>query len=99
MNPKASPVDEELLQRVDEVLHYLWDPIGVRGVPEARDEYRTYTPQVFSLLKNSASAEKVAQYLNTVATDRMGLQGNLANDRETAEVLVNWEQVLRERRA
>ncbi|MEI7614315.1 MAG: hypothetical protein WCK63_15545 [Betaproteobacteria bacterium] len=99
MNPKVSPSDEELLQRVDEVLHYIWDPIGVSGVPEARDEYRTYSPQVFSLLKNSASVEKVAQYLNSVATDRMGLQANPTNDRETAEVLVNWVEFLRERRA
>ena len=74
MNPKVPPADEEILQRVDEVLHYIWDPIGVSGVPEARDDYRIYGPQVLSLLKNSVSVEKVAQYLNSVAIDRRVLQ-------------------------
>jgi|GEM_PF-7106682 len=29
--------DAELHQRIDEILHYLWDPIGVAHVPDARD--------------------------------------------------------------
>ncbi len=48
---KLSDRENELYQRVDEVLHYLWDPIGVSDVPGARDEYHSYVPQVFSLLK------------------------------------------------
>ena len=42
MGRGISSLDEELYRRVDEVLHYLWDPIGVAGIPEARDEYYGY---------------------------------------------------------
>jgi hypothetical protein len=41
--------EQELLTRVNEVLHYIWDPIGVRGEPNARDEYDSYVPEVYSL--------------------------------------------------
>jgi hypothetical protein len=39
------PKDKELYRRIDEVVHYLWDPIGVSDVPEARDEYHSYLPE------------------------------------------------------
>jgi hypothetical protein len=53
------------------VLHYLWDPIGVAGIPEARDEYYGYLPQVFNLLKANAGADEIANYLFEVATRSM----------------------------
>jgi len=31
--------EKELYRRTDEILHYLWDPIGVSDTPQARDEY------------------------------------------------------------
>jgi hypothetical protein len=36
---KLSPQDKRLLSRVEEILHYMWDPIAVAGEPQARDEY------------------------------------------------------------
>ena len=37
---------EEFNRRSDEVLHYLWDPIGVAGTVMARDEYTGYVPRL-----------------------------------------------------
>ena len=34
---KLSRKKNELLKRIDEIMHYIWDPIGVFGVPSARD--------------------------------------------------------------
>jgi hypothetical protein len=50
MGSRMSPKDDALYQAVGEVMHYIWDPIGVAGVPQARDEYYSYVPQVFGLL-------------------------------------------------
>ena len=33
----------ELERRIDEVLFYVWDPIGVSDTPAARGEYSSYT--------------------------------------------------------
>jgi hypothetical protein len=97
MGKKLSPSDEELYRRTDEVLHYIWDPIGVAEAPTARDEYYSYLPKVFSLLKTNAGAEQIADYLFQVSTELMGLNGNRAHDLRVAEVLLDWKQVALEK--
>lgn len=74
----------ELYRRVDEVLRYLWDPIGVSGVPEARDEYHAYLPHVFSLLIHEADKSQIVDFLIKTETETMGLS-NTPHTREGAE--------------
>jgi len=59
MKQKLSPVEKELYQRTDEVLHYLWNPLGVSDIPKARDEYYSYLPQVFSLILKGSDAKEI----------------------------------------
>jgi len=87
-------LDAELHQRIDEILHYLWDPIGVAYVPEARGEYASYLPKVFSLLKSNAKANDIAGYLTEITTERMGLSENTVHDRAIATLLLAWEERL-----
>lgn len=44
---------DELERRVDEVLFYKWDPIGVNSYVGARAEYRCYVPAVLEKLKRA----------------------------------------------
>jgi hypothetical protein len=97
MGKKLSPPDNELYRRVDEVLHYVWDPIGVAGEPMARDEYHSYLPQVFQQLKSGGTAQDIADYLYNVTTDRMGLSGNRKHDEEVAAVLIGWMNAVQEK--
>jgi hypothetical protein len=85
--------DNELYQRVDEVLHYLWDPIGISDVPEARDEYHSYLPHVFSLLKAGVNENDIADYLGGITADRMGMGTNRKRDLEVAEILICWREL------
>jgi hypothetical protein len=39
MNNKLTINQSELFRRIDEILFYVWDPIGVNDSPYARDEY------------------------------------------------------------
>lgn len=91
--------DIELLLRVDEVLHYLWDPIGISGVPQARDEYSTYAGGVLSLLKRGAKASDVADYLGKVRRENMeiGPSQHSLSELEVAEVLIDWKDVMEEK--
>jgi len=50
-----------------------WDPIGVRGVREAADEYDTYVGQVGRRLREGATVDEIADYLTWVEQDHMGL--------------------------
>ncbi|MBL0730733.1 hypothetical protein [Piscinibacter sp. HJYY11] len=94
MGEKLSPADLELYQRTDEVLHSVWDPIGVANAPMARDEYHGYLPQVFRLLKEEASAEEIATYLESIATERMGFNANPQQAREVAKLLLEWKEIV-----
>jgi hypothetical protein len=61
---------------VDEVPHYIWGPIGVSGMPQARD--CSYLPVIFQLVKDRADTGIIGRQLHEIATVRMGSKsGNL----------------------
>jgi hypothetical protein len=97
MGMKLSPKDAALYQATDEVLHYIWDPIGVRDVPQARDEYHSYLPQVFRMLREGQSAESIAGYLGKVTTETMGLSGKAEADLSAAAILISWKEAIDEK--
>lgn len=80
-----------LHRAIDEVLHYVWDPIGVNSIPQARDEYHEYLPQVFSMLRDGANESAIAAYLTSLTTERMGLSPRPDHDRDVARVLLVWK--------
>jgi hypothetical protein len=80
----------ELYRRVDEVLHYRWDPCQASDVPQARDEYYGYLPSIFSLVKGGADAVTIAEHLASIEQDRMGLPGNASSLLAIGELLVSW---------
>lgn len=96
MEQKLSSQELALYRVVDEVLHYIWDPIGVSGAPQARDEYHGYLLQVFGLLQRGAEASAIANYLSQSVVERMGLAGNAERDLEVANILIDWKDVIRE---
>jgi hypothetical protein len=99
MGTKLSPQDNELCQRIDEVLHYIWDPIGVRTEPNARDEYESYLPHVFSMVKHGVSAAALARHLQEITTGRMGLSSVETHDLEVAQLILDWQRTVAEKYA
>jgi hypothetical protein len=90
MGSRLPPEELELYKRCDEVLHYIWDPIGVAGAPGARDEYESYLPQVFKLLRGGAERDEIADYLVRVETESMGMATGRTRAQNAATVLVEW---------
>jgi hypothetical protein len=43
MAREQSDFELELYRRVDEILYYVWDPIGLAASPAARNEYKLAT--------------------------------------------------------
>ena len=84
--------------RVDEVLHYIWDPLGVSDFPEARDEYYAYSAVVFVMLKNGASASEIEGYLTKTRGEHIGVgRGPEAvSEADIADLLVRWKQAILE---
>ena len=77
---------------VRKILLDAWDPLGVREVPEAHDEYDAYVGSIYSMLMDQrASADEISAWLYAVATEHMGLPPDpfvAARGREAAEALV-----------
>ena len=53
-----------------------WDPIGVADIPEAYDEYNMYAGGVAAILMRGEPKDKLVEYLWTIETENMGLDGN-----------------------
>ena len=58
--------------QIRHVLLEVWDPIGVRDMPEAQDEYDSYLGEIFQLLTTGGTDEQIADYLWNQANDHMG---------------------------
>jgi hypothetical protein len=92
--------DEELTRWWEEtgehelrqVLLWRWDPIGVAdSFPNTADEYDGYAPAVADLLRRGATDTEVAEHLETVERDSLGLAGS-SPDRLAylGELLTGW---------
>ena len=68
---------------IHDILLKEWDPIGVRHIPEAQDEYNAYVAEVYRLLTKRASRQEIFDYLWWVETKHMSLCG----DRQRTEMI------------
>lgn len=81
---------KELLiyKRIDDILWFEWDPIGVNEFHEARDEYQGYLYQIYDLKKSKESIESVADELYKIETGNMGLLVNIERCRQVAKRII-----------
>ena len=78
--------------RIRRILMEHWDPIGVRDIPEACDEYDLYVGKLYVMLMNDRASEaSINAFLFSTATDHMGLSPSdflTAATAKTAAILV-----------
>ena len=82
---------ERLCSKVRAILSADWDPIGVRDVPEAKDEYEPYVVPVAKRLMAAISHSNLSNYLLEIETGTMGLGGDNDRARAVAEKLRDIE--------
>lgn len=74
----AAAKDFLLYKKIDDILWFDWDPIGINDIAP-RDEYQSYIPEVFRLVKAKADKEEIAGTLYRIETGIMGMSGSLDN--------------------
>jgi len=72
-------------EKVRQILLTDWDPIGVRDVPAASDEYNQYVAPIVKMAKTGKTILEVSEYLLEIETGAMGLKGNRGRARVAAE--------------
>ena len=97
--PKAQ-IQSKLENFVSEVLFYVWDPIGVNGMPSCRDEYDNYVPIVVAYLRRSYRKEGLTVLLRYLAQDYIGVDisrhHRKKRTRETQRILLELCDDLKE---
>jgi len=81
--------EKELYDKIDEILWREWDPIGVNDIEDVREEYQSYTPQIFSLKIQGADKLIISEHLYKLETNNMGLTGNKNNCEEVAQKIID----------
>lgn len=87
------PADDHLYMRLDEVTHYLWDPIGISEYPEGRDEYHSYLPEIYARVK-AGDRDKIIEYLRWVECERMGMSFNEERAEFACDVMLRWKDII-----
>ncbi|MBZ0253259.1 MAG: hypothetical protein K8I02_07965 [Candidatus Methylomirabilis sp.] len=77
-DPRA-PV-RQALEHVRRILWEDWDPIGVRDVSSARDEYDSYAPPLLRMIQEGHTAAALAEHLRSLEVEQMGLAGRPVDD-------------------
>jgi hypothetical protein len=83
MGKKMSEKDLEIYKKIDEILYFDWNPIGIDELP--RDEYQSYTPKIFTLKKSEANNETIAQTLCELELYILGNPGDIVRCREISK--------------
>lgn len=85
----------ELNQRIDEVLYYEWDPIGVSDEPCARAEYSSYTMTILKYVLTE-DLNQIANQLSKIETDSMGLTSDKDRNLKVAQRLLDYKYAVEE---
>lgn len=94
MSKKLTSKQSKLYKRIDEVLFYVWDPIGINDSPYARDEYHSYIPIIFTLAQKKDCTNEIAEYLNSVQMVTMGLGSDVERCKRVADYIFEWSEYL-----
>lgn len=65
-----------------------WDPIGIKEIKEASDEYDAYVGEIHKMLIARRSAREVFDYLWWLETKHMGLAGDAQTTEQFAQRLM-----------
>ncbi len=95
MTEKMLPKDAELYRRIEEVVHYIWDPIGICGHPQARNEYYSYMTAIYGRVQGG-KIEEIVEYLKWAASENMGLGFDKEKATEAARVMLDWREFINE---
>lgn len=76
-----------LQQKIRAILLEEWDPIGVIEIPDARDEYDGYVPDIYAILISQKPINDVFDYLLWAEAEHMGLTVNRQRTQRISEQL------------
>ena len=77
--------NEDIILKVKAILLNEWDPIGVKAIPEAKDEYDDYAATLCRMIAEGKHESDFYEYLFWVESNRICLNVNIAHTQEVAK--------------
>jgi hypothetical protein len=74
-------------KKIDAILWFDWDPIGINDLAP-RDEYQSYVPEFFELVKAQADRQEIANRLHKLETENIGMSGSIENCLSVADKIL-----------
>ncbi|MDR6633755.1 hypothetical protein J2X72_002555 [Phyllobacterium sp. 1468] len=68
-------MNDALEKSIRRILLQEWDPIGIKDVVAAQDQYDGYVSQIAKMVSDHKTVDDLARYL-LMTEDKMGLDGN-----------------------
>ncbi|MDK9356114.1 hypothetical protein [Lelliottia wanjuensis] len=85
--------DRVLYEKVRTVLLHEWDPIGIKDLTEADDEYDAYVQPICEMLRAGKRVEDLCYYLHWLVTEYMLLDSDGSTERKIAEKLIHLSKL------
>jgi len=77
-----------LYKKIDDILWFDWDPISINDIAP-RDEYQSYVPKFFGLVKAKSGRHEIANSLHKLETEIMGMNGRIEKCLTIADKILN----------
>ena len=77
-----------LCKKIDDIIWYDWDPLAIKHLAP-RDEYQSYVPTIFKLVKAKVDRQVIATRLHKLETGNMGMGGTIENCLTIADKILN----------
>jgi hypothetical protein len=90
---------DELERRIDEVLFYKWDPIGVNKTPAARFEYRSYVKKILEIVNQGKGANDIAHHLAKLESGMLAMKPNMEKLTRIATLILEHKEAIENGRA
>lgn len=88
LSPIETYESRRITTAIRHVLLDVWDPIGVKNVPTAQDEYDDYLGGIHELLISGASDKSIEEHLWRIVVEQIGLDAAQRSDmKETVKAL------------
>ena len=82
--------EKEFYNRIDEILHYIWDPIDISGIPPARDTYKIDVATIYDMFMNKKPAEELVRTLTFMSNKRDGVKPSISRDEKVIKIISEY---------
>lgn len=93
MPKQGQKLREEAYRNIHDILLNDWDPLNVKMIPDAFDEYDSFIDNIYKLLQDNVTNEQIFETLMMIALEDLGVADNAVLIKKTKDVVSKFKAV------